>query len=70
MHRTGELYGHFQTMEQQKDAASMGMWVFLASEILFFGGVFAFALRNLRLRRWVGRIERRQRRFVSSKDGC
>jgi cytochrome c oxidase subunit 3 len=27
-------------MEQQKDAASLGMWVFLVTEILFFGGLF------------------------------
>ena len=40
MHRTGELYGHFQTLEQQKDSATLGMWIFLATEILFFGGLF------------------------------
>ena len=40
MHRTGELYGQFQTLDQQKETASLGMWVFLVTEILFFGGVF------------------------------
>ena len=40
MHRTGELYGQFQTMEQQKESATLGMWIFLATEILFFGGLF------------------------------
>lgn len=40
MHRTGELYGHYQTMEQQKESATLGMWIFLATEILFFGGLF------------------------------
>ena len=40
MHRTGELYGHFQSMEQQKESATLGMWIFLATEILFFGGLF------------------------------
>ena len=40
MHRTGELYGHFQTLEQQKESATLGMWIFLATEILFFGGLF------------------------------
>ena len=40
MHRTGELYGHFQTLEQQKASATLGMWIFLATEILFFGGLF------------------------------
>ncbi|MBI4460903.1 MAG: cytochrome c oxidase subunit 3 family protein [Acidobacteria bacterium] len=27
-------------MEQQREAASLGMWVFLVTEILFFGGLF------------------------------
>jgi len=40
VHRTGELYGQFQTLEQQKESATLGMWVFLITEILFFGGVF------------------------------
>jgi len=40
VHRTGELYGQFQTMEQQKDSATLGMWIFLSTEILFFGGLF------------------------------
>ena len=40
MHRTGELYGQYQTLEQQKESATLGMWIFLATEILFFGGLF------------------------------
>jgi cytochrome c oxidase subunit 3 len=40
VHRTGELYGQFHTLEQQKDTATLGMWVFLLTEILFFGGLF------------------------------
>jgi cytochrome c oxidase subunit III len=40
VHRTGELYGQFQTLEQQKESATLGMWVFLLTEILFFGGMF------------------------------
>ena len=40
MHRTGELYGQFETLEQQKDTAQLGMWVFLVTEVLFFGGMF------------------------------
>jgi cytochrome c oxidase subunit 3 len=40
VHRTGELYGQFQTMEQQRETASLGMWVFLVTEVLFFGGMF------------------------------
>jgi len=31
---------HFDDLEQQKEAASLGMWVFLATEVLFFGGLF------------------------------
>lgn len=39
MHRTGELYGQFKTLEQQKDSASLGMWIFLVTEVMFFGGI-------------------------------
>ncbi len=35
-----ELRHHFVDMEQQRDAASLGMWLFLATEIMFFGGLF------------------------------
>jgi cytochrome c oxidase subunit 3 len=31
---------HFDSAEQQKEAASLGMWVFIAQEIMFFGGLF------------------------------
>lgn len=30
----------FEDMPQQKSAATLGMWTFLATEILFFGGMF------------------------------
>jgi cytochrome c oxidase subunit III len=40
VHRTGELHGQFQTLDQQKETATLGMWVFLVTEILFFGGLF------------------------------
>jgi cytochrome c oxidase subunit 3 len=40
VHRTGELYGQFETMDQQRESASLGMWVFLVTEVLFFGGMF------------------------------
>ena len=33
------LAHHFATLEQQHDAATLGMWAFLATEVLFFGGV-------------------------------
>ncbi len=34
------LAHHFDTPEQQYDSAKIGMWVFLATEILMFGGLF------------------------------
>jgi cytochrome c oxidase subunit 3 len=30
----------FETIQQQREAGSLGMWVFLMTEILFFGGMF------------------------------
>ena len=30
----------FETAEQQRDASSLGMWTFLATEVMFFGGLF------------------------------
>ncbi|MDP9267944.1 MAG: cytochrome c oxidase subunit 3 family protein [Acidobacteriota bacterium] len=34
------LQHHFDDMEQQREASSLGMWVFLVTEIMFFGGLF------------------------------
>ena len=34
------LRHHFADMEQQREASEMGMWVFLITEIMFFGGMF------------------------------
>jgi cytochrome c oxidase subunit 3 len=34
------LAPHFDDLEQQYTAAELGMWLFLATEILFFGGLF------------------------------
>jgi cytochrome c oxidase subunit 3 len=34
------LRHHFSDMAQQRDAASLGMWLFLVTEIMFFGGLF------------------------------
>jgi cytochrome c oxidase subunit 3 len=34
------LQHQFQTLAQQKEAATLGMWAFLLTEILFFGGLF------------------------------
>lgn len=33
------LQHHFESMPQQKEAAVLGMWTFLLTEILFFGGL-------------------------------
>lgn len=34
------LAHHFSDLEQQKESAKLGMWVFLLTEILLFGGLF------------------------------
>jgi cytochrome c oxidase subunit 3 len=34
------LQHQFDDIEQQRDAGTFGMWVFLATEMLFFGGLF------------------------------
>jgi len=31
-----ELLHHFADAQQQRDASSLGMWIFLATEIMFF----------------------------------
>ena len=39
------LRHHFATAEQQMDASMLGMWTFLITEVLFFGGMFtAYAI--------------------------
>src|ERR1017187_5612581 len=43
------LLHHFAEPQQQRDAASLGMWVFLATEVMFFGGLFC---AYLVYRRW------------------
>ena len=34
------LQHHFFSMEQQLEASILGMWIFLVTEIMFFGGLF------------------------------
>lgn len=36
----GAVAHHFDDAEQQHEAASLGMWAFLVTEIMFFGGMF------------------------------
>jgi len=38
------LLHHFADAKQQKNAASLGMWLFLVTEIMFFGGMFCVYL--------------------------
>jgi len=35
-----QLRHHFADMEQQRNTAALGMWLFLVTEIMFFGGLF------------------------------
>jgi cytochrome c oxidase subunit 3 len=43
------LLHHFADEGQQRDASSLGMWIFLATEVMFFGGLFC---AYLIYRRW------------------
>jgi cytochrome c oxidase subunit 3 len=37
---TPELRHHFDDTEQQLQSSTLGMWVFLVTEVMFFGGMF------------------------------
>src|SRR5947209_15282881 len=62
------LAHHFDSPEQQFDSAKLGMWVFLGTEILMFGGLFCaysvyrhnhpdvFAVAHEALNRWLGAV--------------
>jgi cytochrome c oxidase subunit III len=44
-HHPPHLAHHFQTPRQQFESGKLGMWVFLATEVLMFGGLFcAYAI--------------------------
>ena len=59
---------HFEDVEQQHQASWLGMWVFLATEVMFFGGMFAcyfvyrhwylqaFSAASNHLNLWLGAI--------------
>jgi cytochrome c oxidase subunit 3 len=47
------LREQFNTEAQQKDASTLGMWIFLITEIMFFGGLF---LAYTVYRRWYADI--------------
>jgi len=40
IHGHPALQHHFENMEQQREAGTLGMWIFLVTEIMFFGGMF------------------------------
>ena len=40
-HASSALAHQFEDLQQQQESASLGMWVFLATEVMFFGGLFA-----------------------------
>ena len=35
-----DLAHQFEDMDQQRETATLGMWAFLITEVLFFGGLF------------------------------
>jgi len=39
-HHPPALAHHFEDLGQQHEAATLGMWIFLVTEVLFFGGLF------------------------------
>ena len=39
-HGAAAIAHHFDDMDQQRDAATLGIWIFLVTEVLFFGGMF------------------------------
>src|SRR5438477_4929712 len=65
-HGSGLVAHHFDDAQQQHDAVELGMWAFLAQEVLFFGGLFlayllyrfqypeAFAEGSGHLNKWLG----------------
>ena len=38
--RPAPLAHHFDSYEQQRESATLGMWVFIGQELMFFGGLF------------------------------
>jgi cytochrome c oxidase subunit III len=41
VHHPAALAHQFDSLEQQREASTLGMWIFLATEVLFFGVLFA-----------------------------
>ena len=40
IHRQPHPAEQFDTIEQQREAGTLGMWIFLVTEVMFFGGLF------------------------------
>jgi cytochrome c oxidase subunit 3 len=40
MSESGFLHKQFDDLDQQRESASLGMSVFISSEVMFFGGLF------------------------------
>lgn len=55
---------HFEDAEQQHEAATLGMWLFLVTEVMFFGGLFTGYL-VYRLQRPAAFIEASSHLYVS-----
>ena len=50
-HAASEIPEQFESRAQQEEAASLGIWTFLSTEILFFGGLFlAYAVYRINYR--------------------
>ena len=48
-HAHSALAHHFDNLEQQREAGALGMWVFIAQEVMFFGGLFlAYLIYRMR----------------------
>src|SRR6516162_9476543 len=62
------LAHHFENLEQRHEAGTLGMWMFLATEVMFFGGLFTgyaiyrslysadFQVASERLITWLGAV--------------
>jgi cytochrome c oxidase subunit 3 len=47
-HHHPNLQHHFEDLEQQHEASTLGMWLFLVTEVMFFGGlILAYTLYRI-----------------------
>jgi len=47
-HHHPALQHHFEDLEQQHEASTLGMWLFLVTEVMFFGGlILAYSLYRI-----------------------